>query len=102
MATCPKCRANLGLQTSFALANFWSTPLYGGWFNQFRLAFPCRRCGTTLTYRYEPAVLFAVLALLPLMAQPVLPTFNLGPWAFVLWSLVFIVYWVALSAFFSY
>ena len=25
MAECPKCRSDLGLRTSFALANFWST-----------------------------------------------------------------------------
>ena len=104
MAACPKCYANLGLRTSFALANFWSmrgVPPYGGGFN-FRLEFPCHRCGSILTYRYELVGVFAVLALLPLMAQPALPTFNLGAWAYVLWSLATIAYWIGLAAFFSY
>ena len=104
VALCPKCRTDLGLRTSFALANLWSmrgVPPYGGGFN-FSLEFPCHRCGTILTYRYELAGLFALLALLPLMAQPLLPSFNLGIWAFPLWAFATILYLLVLAALFSY
>lgn len=104
MAACPKCHTGLGLRTSFALANLWSmrgVPPYGGGFS-FRLEFPCHRCGTILTYRYELAGLFAVLALVPLIAQAALPGFNLGAWSFVSWALVTITYWAGLAVFFSY
>ncbi len=67
-----------------------------------RLEFPCHRCGTILTYRYQLPGLFAALALLPFMAQPALPDFNLGAWAFPLWTFVGFVYLFALAAFFSY
>ena len=103
MAACPRCGAALGLRTSFALANFLTmrgVPPYGG-FNP-RLEFRCYGCGRILTYRYELAGLFAVLALLPLMAYPALPSFNLGRWALFVWPVAILLYWATLAALFSY
>jgi hypothetical protein len=89
------------LGTSFALANFWNPRGISPFGFSPRLEFPCRRCGTTLTYRYEIAGAFAVLALLPLMLSPVLPSLGAGNWAFFIWSMVFVAYWAGLAAFFS-
>lgn len=103
MAACPKCGASLGLRTSFALANLRSmrgVPPFGG-FNP-RLEFPCHRCGTMLTYRYELAGVFAVLALLPLMAYPALPSLGVGNWAYLLWPAAALIYWAGLAVFFSW
>jgi hypothetical protein len=101
MATCPKCGANLGLRTSFALAHFWNPRGISPFGFSPRLEFPCHRCGTTLTYRYEAAGVFAVLAFLPLMFSPALPSLSVGNWTFLVWPIVFVTYWAGLAAFFS-
>jgi hypothetical protein len=101
VATCPKCGTNLGLRTSFALANVWNPRGISPFGFSPRLEFPCHRCGTSLTYRYKVAGLFAVLALLPLMILPVLPSLHAGNWAYLLWLFAFVVYWASLAAFFS-
>jgi uncharacterized membrane protein (DUF4010 family) len=75
-------------------------PPYGGGINP-RLEFRCYRCGRLLTYRYELAGVFAVLALLPFMAWPALPSLNLGSWA-PFWPVAILVYLVALASLFSY
>jgi len=103
VAACPRCGTALGLRTSFALANFLTmdgVPPYGGGFNP-RLEFRCHHCRRVLTYRYELAGAFAVLALLPLMAYPALPSFNLGSWAFLLWPVAILSYWAVLGILFS-
>jgi len=46
--------------------------------------------------------LFAVLALLPLMAWAALPSLNLGGWIFLAWPLAVLLYWAALAIVFSY
>jgi hypothetical protein len=77
----------LGLQTSFALAQFWSRRPVGG-FNS-KIEFACHRCGTILTYRYELAGLFAVLALLPMIVVfPAFPPRSIDLWSYVLWPLI--------------
>ena len=99
MATCPKCQAELGLRTSFALVNIRSTS--GIYPFSPRIEFPCHRCGVVLTYRYEIAGLFALLALMPFMMLPALPSLGLGNWAFGVWAFVFVAYWLGLAALFS-
>jgi len=99
VATCPKCRTELGLKTSFALVNMWSSR--GIYPLNPRIEFPCHRCGVVLTYRYEIAGLFAILALMPFVMLPALPSLGLGDWAFAGWAFVFIAYWVVLAVFFS-
>jgi predicted RNA-binding Zn-ribbon protein involved in translation (DUF1610 family) len=99
VATCPKCGAELGLRTSFALANIRN--VRGIYPHSARLEYPCHRCGARLTYRYEVAGLFAVLALVPLMLLPALPSLGVGNWAFGVWALIFAGYWVGLAALFS-
>ena len=99
MATCPKCSAELGLRTSFALAQFWSRRPVGG-FNS-KIEFACHRCGTILTYRYELAGLFAVLALLPVMVMFPASVLPKGWWSIVL-LLLWVVYVAALCTFFSH
>ena len=102
MATCPKCGVELGLKTSFAFANFWTmggVPPYGRW---PLLEYPCYRCNTILTYRYELAGLFAVLALLPFIAQQALTLLDPGQMNYAIWALECLAYWAALAALFSY
>jgi hypothetical protein len=76
-------------------------PPYGGGFNP-RLEFRCHGCGRILTYRYELGGLFAVLALLPLMAYSALPSLNLGGWGFLVWPVAILLYWAMLATAFSY
>ena len=67
-----------------------------------KLEFRCHRCGRVLTYRYELAGVFAVLAFLPFMAWSALPSLNLGGWTFFLWPIAILFYLVALAILFSY
>ena len=102
MAACPRCGASLGLRTSFALANFWTMRGVPPFAYRPKLEFRCRRCGRVLTYRYELAGLFAVLALLPFMAWSALPSFNLGRWGLFLWPVASLLYLAVLAILFSY
>jgi len=102
MATCPRCGAPLGLRTSFALANLWTMRGVPPFAYRPKLEFRCHRCARILTYRYELAGLFAVLALLPFMAWSALPSLNLGKWAFFLWPVAGFAYLAALAVLFSY
>jgi hypothetical protein len=100
MAACPKCGADLGLHTSFALANIWSPSGIGNF--GFRLEFRCRLCSTKLTYRADVAGLFAILALLPMIVFPLLPSFGLSSGlAYMLWCVAIVSYWAGLAIFFS-
>ena len=97
MALCPKCRTNLGLRTSFALANVWGPR---GVLNPGpKLEFECPRCGTILTYRYQVAGLCWVLAILPIMFFPALPEF--GRWSSAVWILLILLYELTLAVGFS-
>ena len=102
MAACPRCGAPLGLQTSFALANLWTMRGVPPFAYRWTLEFRCRHCRRVLTYPYELAGLFAVLALLPFMAWSALPSFNLGSWGFFLWPVAGLLYLAALASLFSY
>jgi hypothetical protein len=99
VADCPKCSSDLGLKTSFALANFWNPGGLGRYFVPPKLEFPCHRCGTVLTYRADVAGLFAILALVPFLGTFLLQT--LGYWAFLLGAVAFVAYLVGLAIFFS-
>ena len=67
-----------------------------------KLEFRCHRCGRVLTYRYELAGLFAVLAFAPFMAWSALQSFNLGGWSYFLWPVAGLSYLAMLAILFSY
>jgi hypothetical protein len=102
MAACPRCDASLGLRTSFALANFWTMRGVPPFAYRPKLEFRCHHCGRILTYRYELAGVFAVLAFVPFMAWSALPSLNLGSWTFLLWPVAGLLYLAALAGLFSY
>jgi hypothetical protein len=66
-----------------------------------RIEFACHRCGTVLTYRYEIAGVFALLALVPFIMLPALPSLGIGNWAFAVWASAFVAYWISIAVLFS-
>ena len=99
MAKCPSCHIDLGLQTSFALANFWGPQSVGT--SRIRLPFRCRGCGVLLTYRAGTAGLFLVLVMIPMFMFLIFPFREQGAWVDWVWVAILLVYFVNLAVVFS-
>ena len=94
VAKCPCCHIDLGLQTSFALANLWE--LQSVRTTRLRLPFHCRGCGVLLTYRAGTAGLFYALVVVPMFTLLILHIeFD---WV---WVPILLVYFVILAVTFS-
>jgi hypothetical protein len=71
IATCPHCRAKLGLRTSFTLAELWDPRTSGP--IGFRFDYLCYQCGSVLAYPFNTTLSFIALAILPLVILGVSP-----------------------------
>jgi hypothetical protein len=78
IATCPHCRAKLGLRTSFTLADLWDPRTSGP--IGFRFDYLCYQCGSLLAYPLNTALSFIALAILPLVIIGVSPELK-ADWA---------------------
>jgi hypothetical protein len=74
-ATCPHCRATLGLRTTFTLADLWDPRTTGP--IRIRPEFLCYQCGRTLGYPANTALSFIALAILPLVVMGLLPELRI-------------------------
>ena len=88
-ATCPHCRARLGLRTLFALGDLWDPRVRAA--TALRLEFRCYACSRTLRYPLNTLASFAALAVLPVLALA---------WAAPIQSLL-PAYWMVLGAAYS-
>jgi hypothetical protein len=98
IATCPHCRAKLGLRTTFALANLWDPRTAGP--IGLRPEFLCYQCGHHLGYPANTALSFIALAVLPLLMIGLMP--DLRPAGMSTISLLFTVYLTSLAIFYSH
>jgi hypothetical protein len=71
IATCPHCRARLGLRTSFTLAELWDPRTAGP--VGLRFDYLCYQCGSPLAYPLNTALSFIALAILPLVTMGFTP-----------------------------
>lgn len=71
MATCPHCRAKLGLRTSFTLADLWDPRTSAA--IGFRFNYHCYQCGSLLGYPLNTALSFIAFAILPLVMIGISP-----------------------------
>jgi hypothetical protein len=78
IATCPHCRARLGLRTSFTLAELWDPRTAGP--IGFRFDYLCYQCGSLLAYPLNTVLSFIALAILPLVTMGASPELK-SDWA---------------------
>lgn len=98
IATCPHCRAKLGLRTAFALADLWDPRTTGP--IGFRPEFLCYECGRHLGYPANTALSFVALAILPLLLIGLMPDLAGGGFSSI--GPVFALYLASLATVYSH
>ena len=97
-ATCPHCRAKLGLRTLFALGDLWDPRVCCP--SGLRLEFRCYSCADTLRYPASTFASFIALAVLPVVLMALLRDLGVTGWSAPIQSLL-APYWIGLGAAYS-
>lgn len=98
-ASCPHCRAKLGLRTVFALGDLWDPRIRP--IGSVGLAFQCYRCSRTLRYPINTLASFIALAVLPIVLMALLRDSGMPEWSASLPTLL-APYWAGLGAGYSF
>jgi hypothetical protein len=97
-ATCPHCRARLGLRTVFACGDLWDPRIRS---HGLGLEFRCYACARMLSYPLNTLASFVALAVLPVVLMALLRDAGMAEWSTSIPALLG-PYWVGLGALYSF